>query len=331
MDLQQAQSEIAAIWQDGQIPMLWGLPGIGKSASVYAIAGEAQIFEVRLALVNPLELTGYDLPSPEGGTVYCPPVLLPEQSAIQSIIFWDELLQAPPAIQALASQPLYTQPGQPLRIGRYVGPKNVRQIVASNRESDRAIVYRMPSHLQSRLVHLDIECTWQGCRDYANRHWHSTICALLEWMPELLHTWNPSASGHTYACPRSWEMLSQSLKHGLPSHDRIIGTIGDVAGNAYANLLELLPNLPKISEIINNPMETKVPATIGEQCLIGHNAYRELSVSTADAIWTYISRLPAELTRVFIEMGKRDGLRHLMDCAGVRLCAEKCHKEGVLL
>ena len=80
----------------------------------------------------------------------------------EGILFLDELNSAPPAVQASAYQLILDR-----RVGEYELPQGWAIVAAGNREDDRGVVYKMPSPLANRFVHLHMGVEVGSWREWA--------------------------------------------------------------------------------------------------------------------------------------------------------------------
>ena len=144
---------------------LWGPPGVGKSRLVADVARRQgrKLYDLRAVLLDPVDLRGLPRISDEGITSWCVTEFLPHpQDTEKGILFLDELNAAPPLVQAACYQLILDR-----RVGQYRLPDGWAVVAAGNRESDRAVTYRMPSALANRMVHLDVECHIDDWLDWA--------------------------------------------------------------------------------------------------------------------------------------------------------------------
>ena len=146
--------------QVGHAAMIWGPPGIGKSAIVAAVATAHQLrfVDVRLSQLAPTDLRGLPVPK-DGVSTWFPPEFLPRDGA--GILFLDELTMAPPTMQGVAQQLILDR-----RVGSYELPNGWFVWAAGNRKEDRASVYEMPAPLSNRFLHVDVEPDLDSFRRY---------------------------------------------------------------------------------------------------------------------------------------------------------------------
>ena len=83
--------------------MIWGPPGIGKSALVSAVAKNHSIdlIDLRISQLAPTDLRGLPVPEDNKAKWYVPEFL---PTTGKGILFLDEINMAPPAIQGIAQQ-----------------------------------------------------------------------------------------------------------------------------------------------------------------------------------------------------------------------------------
>jgi hypothetical protein len=140
-----------------------GSPGIGKSYIVADIAEKEgyELVDVRLSQMDPVDLRG--VPSIKGDqTVWMPPVFFPKETDSKGILFLDELNSAPPSVQAAIYQLVLNR-----KMGEYELPKNWRILCAGNRISDRGVVFRLPTPLANRMVHLHVQARFEDFKLFA--------------------------------------------------------------------------------------------------------------------------------------------------------------------
>lgn len=218
--------------------MIWGPPGVGKSAIVSQVARahELRFVDVRLSQLAPTDLRGLPVAA-EGVSMWFPPEFLPRDGA--GILFLDELNMAAPTMQGVAQQLVLDR-----RVGSYVLPDGWFVWAAGNRKQDRASVFEMPAPLANRFLHVDIEPDLDDFRRYGHGAGiNEAILAFLAFRPELLHALD--AKRPSWPSPRSWEMANTLLGAGLS----IAPAVGEPASNeftAFLGMYELLPVMDRI-------------------------------------------------------------------------------------
>jgi len=228
-----------------------GSPGIGKSYIVADIAekNNLELVDVRLSQMDPVDLRG--VPSIKGEqTVWMPPVFFPKDPDSKGILFLDELNSAPPSVQAAIYQLVLNR-----RMGEYELPKEWRILCAGNRVSDRGVVFRLPTPLANRMVHLHVQARFEDFKLFAIKtKLHPFVIGFLSFRPDLLST-DPVVeddANPAFATPRSYHMLSNILKKSsdiFKITPIIYGTIGYSAGIEFTSYVKVYEELPDIAAI----------------------------------------------------------------------------------
>jgi len=282
---------------------IWGSPGIGKSSIVQQIAKEKNIefIDLRLSLLDPTDLKGipfFDSNTKEA--IWAEPNFLPKDRNSEGILFLDEMNTAPPSVQAAAYQLILDR-----KIGEYELPPKWAIVAAGNRASDRGVIYRMPSPLLNRFVHLELEVSFEDWKHWAYSYGiNPLIIAFLEYDTTKLFTFNPQEEQEAFATPRSWEYIDRILASNMPKEtllEVIKGTIGE-AGVAFVNFLKIKDELPQIEDILNNK-EIKLPSKA--QALFALNSFlvskaKSASQKELEAIMRFAFKLPKEFSIALI-------------------------------
>ena len=228
-----------------------GSPGIGKSYIVADVAkkNNLELVDVRLSQMDPVDLRG--VPTIQNNqTLWMPPVFFPKEKDSKGILFLDELNSAPPSVQAAIYQLVLDR-----KMGEYELPSGWRIICAGNRVSDRGVVFRLPSPLVNRMVHLHVEAHIEDFKTFAiAQKLHHFIIGFLSFRPDLLSSESvlEDDANPAFATPRSYHMLSNILKtnENIGAIAPIIyGTIGYASGIEFISYVKVYEQLPDIASI----------------------------------------------------------------------------------
>jgi len=247
---------------ESDIPVfIHGSPGIGKSYIVADIAEKRglELIDIRLSQMDPVDLRGVPSIS-DNQTVWMPPVFFPKDKNSQGILFLDELNSASPSVQAAIYQLVLDR-----KMGEYSLPEKWRIVCAGNKISDRGVVFKLPTPLANRMVHLPLKAHFDDFKTFAiGVGMHHFIIGFLSFRPDLLATEAiiEDDANPAFATPRSYHMLSTILKNSgdvSALHSIINGTIGYSAGIEFASYIKVYENIPDVQAIFSGHFPTLSP------------------------------------------------------------------------
>ena len=281
-----------------------GSPGIGKSYIVADVAEKhgLTLVDVRLSQLDPVDLRG--VPAIRNDqTVWMPPVFFPKDPDSEGILFLDELNSAPPSVQAAIYQLVLNR-----KMGEYALPEGWRIICAGNRVSDRGVVFRLPTPLANRMVHLHVQARFDDFKLFAIKSGlHPFVIGFLGFRPDLLAT-EPVVeddANPAFATPRSYHMLSNILKARTDIgkiSPIIYGTIGYSAGIEFVSYVKVYEELPDIAAIYegNYPEIPNQPALL--YALVSALVeYYNATDTHRDHLFTFSETLPTEFGVMLIK------------------------------
>ena len=303
-DIEQVQTLVGhhldALWRRPELAqvlpplMLWGPPGVGKSAVVRQICEEREVplIDVRLAQREPVDLRG--LPVPEDGAVsWLLPAEWPREG--RGIILFDELTAADRTLQVAAYELILDR-----RLGDlYRVPEGWYVMGAGNRVEDRAVATTMASALANRFCHLEVTAElepwvrWAMARDL-----HPDVIGFLRFQPERLFDMEGDVE-RGWPSPRSWERVSLELQlgEGLPAallSSLVVGLVGPGAGLELLAFREWAGELPRIEDMLAG----RAPAVVPERA----DQRYALCAAVAHHLWR-MPRVDLAL-RCFFELGE---------------------------
>lgn len=291
---------------------VWGPPGAGKSSIVRQIAEarEVPLIDIRALLLDPTDLRG--IPAVEDGAArWYPPSFLPRSEDIPGILFFDELNAAPPLVQASLYQLVLDG-----RIGDYVLPPGWRIVAAGNRAEDVSVTFRMPAALANRFVHIDFEIDFEDWRTWAlGAGVHPLVIGFLSVRRELLFDMRQPERG--FPTPRSWEMLSDTLRafHSFAqAEDIFIGIVGEGAALEFLGYCRETISEEMIKAILADPEHARLPTKLSDQyAVISYIASQAQVAETRRAAAQLLKRLGPELAVLLLRDILRVAPRFVID------------------
>jgi len=291
------------------VPNLISSPGVGKSSLIHQIAEkwEYLVVDVRLSTIDPTELNGFPhIWEVDGRKVasYIPmdmfPIVgktLPTNPTTGRaykgwMLFLDEFNAGTLLVQAAAYKLVLDR-----MVGMYKLDDRCVMATAGNLTTDKAIVNRLGTAMQSRVSHLPIKvCTetwnfWAAAAGIDHR-----ILSYIKRFPEHLHKFDPNHTDLTFECPRTWEFMSKLTKKYDPipisKLPLMAGTIGLGAARQYIAFTQVYGKIPTIEEIVRNPSGVTFPeddpsVIYAMAGLVGYH----LKESNAKELLQFITRL----------------------------------------
>ncbi len=279
--------------------MVWGGPGCGKSEVAQQVAAEGgrTYYDVRALLLDPVDLRGIPWRDDDNRTRWAPPDFLPPtDSTALYLVNLEELPSGVPMVQAALFQLVRDR-----KCGEYELPEGASLMACGNREVDRGVTHRMPTPLASRFVHLEIKvdvpdwCEWGAANGIAPE-----TLFFIQLRPELLHDFDPQSREAAFACPRTWEFVSNVVnQRGSldPAAERALfrGAVGEAAAVEFSAFLKVWRELPHPRAVIDDPENADVPQNASALIALCGSLYRMADDVNLGSIVSYAMRLRREV------------------------------------
>jgi hypothetical protein len=268
--------------------LLWGEPGIGKSATMRQLAARLGTpMETVIASVHePSDFAGLPIvgadPATDGVPMAPPDWAVRLATAGTGLLFFDELSSAPPAVQAALLRVVLERHVGSLRL-----PDAIRIVAAANPPASAADGWHLSPPLANRFVHLHwtydpatvargLTGTWPGIdiplvdaarTPTAIAKARGAVAGFLSARPGLTHHMPADAEGRggAWPSPRTWEMVLRLLviHHAAGTGDdalalAVIGAIGDGPGLEFVTYLDQL-DLPDPERVLARPDAFTLP------------------------------------------------------------------------
>ncbi|MFE3473143.1 MULTISPECIES: MoxR family ATPase [unclassified Streptomyces] len=283
------QLEALALAVAADLPvLLWGEPGIGKTAALTQLAAslDLPLTTVIASVHEPSDFSGLpvvgDDPAEHGIPMAPPDWAVRLVRAGRGLLFLDELSTAPPAVQAALLRLVLER-----RIGSLQLPPGVRIVAAANPRSSAADGWELSPPLANRFVHLqwahDHEVVVRGLGgiwprttlprldpdrlpeavEFARR----AVCGLLAARPALVHRLPTTETrrGGAWPSPRSWDMTLNLVAFSVAAGSSrdvlsllVRGTVGDGPGLELLASLDRM-DLPDPEELLADPAGAVLP------------------------------------------------------------------------
>ena len=291
---------ISICWRNKLVPMLHGSPGIGKSDIFHQLARQYKLFviDLRLSQCDPTDLNGFPFMQGERAA-YIPMNIwplagdTPPEGYNGWLILLDEITSAPLAVQASAYKVV---------LDRMVGMHKLhdRAVIAcaGNKATDNAIVMRMSTAMQSRLIHQELLVDHKAWSIWASKNQLSSrVISYINSAPDALHQFDPNHNDFTFPSPRGWEFASRIDLDRSPMEDKLpalIGTVGEGQAIAYSIYTEVFHEIPTYADIKKDPKRIRItdePAALAALAgVVGSN----LTPSDVDHMMGWVYRIPVE-------------------------------------
>lgn len=284
--------------------MLYGPPGIGKSAIPYAAAERSgrKLIEDRANTWDICDVRGAldVIDGPDGNrlTVWAQPNTFPKGSDGPTMFFVDEIAQAHPSIQTT----LFGLTTPPYRIADYHLPKNCLMVLAGNRAKDRSAAHELPAALRNRFFNIEIVVSVDDWTQWAlGAGIEIPVIAFIRWRPEFLHAFD--AKQIASPTPRAWEIVSNALTAGIDADLElpvICGLVGRPVGTEFVSFLRIYRQLPSPDAVFQDPAGAPVPDDPSARYALATALAKKADADNFDQLTTYARRLPNEFGALMV-------------------------------
>jgi hypothetical protein len=305
-----AANAIKKVLKVGLVPMLTGSPGTGKSDIVRNIAKEynLELIDLRLSQCDPCDLAGFPMLNKDTEKAFYAPMNtfplegdpLPEGKS-GWLLFLDEMNAAAMSVQAASYKLVLDR-----EVGLHNLHENVAIVCAGNKASDNAVVSRMSTAMQSRLIHLEMGVDHEGWINWAtNSGIDYRVIAYINFKPDILHNFDPNHNDKTFPTLRTWEFVSKLIKDeelmGPDYLPLLSGAVGQGAGNEFYGFTKIFQDLPNIKDIIAQGDHIRLPTEPSVFYAITGLVSHHINESNVEALMKYVVRLPIEFQVVTLQ------------------------------
>jgi MoxR-like ATPase len=221
------------------------------------------------------------------------------QAQKRTVFLLDDLGQAPAGVQAPAMQLIHG--------GRINGHKVSPEVVffaCTNRRQDMAGVSGILEPVKSRfkILHLEADlddfCRWGLSVDLSFE-----VIAFNRWKGTALLDFKPTKDMVNSPCPRTWEAVSDILKHQYPAEaelEMVSGSVGEGMAIEFVAFVKMARTLPDPDLICIRPDEVKVPKETSTLFAICGALTQRAGENNFANIVKYANRLPADFSVMLV-------------------------------
>ncbi len=247
------------------VPMIWGAPGIGKTAISEQVSEEENYnyLQVILAERESPDITGHYYRDGDEMRLSRSDIIRKiMESDKPTLLHLDEVPQSVMMLQNLASRIVHDRV-----LGEHKLPDSTAIVLSGNMRQHKAGTSEMPTHLRNRLGHVEMVADHDDFRAYSgSRDLNPLITAYLSWRPDHLSMFD--ATQYANASPRTWEKVSDTLRIKIPPYAEralVTGYVGEGVANEFFGFMKIADGLPEIKVVFEEPEKVKIandPATI---------------------------------------------------------------------
>ena len=231
MKITTAEKHIINAYNKRTPAILWGAPGIGKSAIVKQATKKLGIdmIDLRLTQLEPTDLRGLPVPDQKTGrTTFYMPNFWPTKG--KGILFFDELEKASVSVKNAALEIMLDR-----RLGDYTLPEGWAIISAANREDDGCFSSGIGTALANRMLHFNVEPDYHAWLAWAhNNDILDDILGYLSFRPD--HLLKMDTGENAFPSPRSWEIADRMLRGAEDNseiNELLEASVGSAVGREF--------------------------------------------------------------------------------------------------
>lgn len=177
----------------------------------------------------------------------------------KTVVFMDDIGQAPPATQAAAMQLLKAR-----MIGEHKVSDKVVFIAATNGKEHGAGVTGILEPVKSRFVTiLQLDANFHDWTDWAYKHdMPEDLIHFIQFRPNLLNDFQKTSDIVNCPSPRTVEHVGRIVNSDIPPdllHETLAGAAGAGFAGEYIGFREIRANLPDPDLALKNPGQVKIP------------------------------------------------------------------------
>lgn len=299
-------TNVALVLEAGRVPMITSPPGVGKSALGRKLAEMYNLLyiDIRLTNYNVTTLNGFpSVDAAKNVSRFVPIGEIPIQGRDEVptgykgwLINFDELPACTPELQAAAYRIILDR-----ELGQEKVHDDVYMMACGNGLKDGAVAKPISTALKSRMSHFQLMSDPDGWMEYASASdFYGKVIDFIGWKREMLNNFDPKSDDYTYACERSWEMLSDIMHCVTDLADiykysaAIHGTVGMAAGSEFIGFLSVYDKITPWNAIESAPESAPIPSEPSVRAAMTQMFVDNCDYKNFANVGKYIKRLPPE-------------------------------------
>jgi hypothetical protein len=280
--------------------LLVGAPGVGKTATVEQLAEDLgyDLIVTHPVVDDPTDYKGMPAVVDHNGERSAQFLPFGDlwkmiEAKRDTIVFMDDLGQAPPAVQAAIMQLVLAR-----RINGHAVSEHVRFLAATNRREDRAAVTGLITPLLDRFTTVlpfdfDLE-DW--IRWGLQNEMPAPLMGFARFKPDLIGKFEATKKMEKNPTPRSLAGMGRLLNLGIEEHAALSGATGEAFATEFIAFYNTYKELPDRAEIYLNPDGVPVPDRADVlYALMGSLAHGANGQNFEQTV-RYLNRCPAEFS-----------------------------------
>lgn len=292
----------------GLVPFVKSSPGMGKSSIFKGISKETRLkmIDHRVSTSAPEDFTGLPRFDENGHAHFAPFCeLFPlEGQPIPDghdgwLLFLDEFNSGTKMVQAATYKLILDR-----MTGQHKLHDNVAIGLAGNLATDRAIVNPLSTAMQSRVVHLEMELSYdEWLWDVALAEgYDARILAYHAFTKgQKLMDFRPDHNESTFCCPRTWEFMNDLVKDKPITDAKIPLYAGTITSGVAVEFVQFnkVTDVPTLKDVCADPHGAKVPHDSASKWFVLSSLMQGADDTNFDKLSIYISRLGLDFRILF--------------------------------